>query len=337
MRSVELTLHMHRKTVHFIHTERSFDPHVRLTVLTRCFLIYMHKRNLFIWAHLLSFGTSMAWAQQPPTEDNLQQRINSVREHTLNNLRTLKAGTFMMGDWGNEQGQRYDSEPDSRPVHSVTLDQFQMMAYKVTYDEFDTFTDATHKERINADQVLVEYRSPRRPAGVSWYGAKAYCGWLAKLTGKPFDLPTEAQWEYAARSEGKQLLYATDNGKIDRGRNYPGQPFSGTPEFLPDVGSYPPNPSGLFGMTEVSVEWVNDWYSPDYYRRSESKNPKGPKIGTEKVQRGYFGTAENFSMVFMRGKSVPHPKIKYLIGVENPPLFPGYSNMPSNTFRCVVN
>ena len=100
---------------------------------------------------------------------------------------------------------------------------FRMMAYKVTYDDFDLFTDVVGEQRINQGPDWLKARAPPKPAGVNWYGAKAYCAWPGKLTGQPFDLPTEAQWEYAARPGGKRVLFATDNGDFDKGRSLAGQ------------------------------------------------------------------------------------------------------------------
>jgi formylglycine-generating enzyme required for sulfatase activity len=247
-----------------------------------------------------------------------------------------------MGDWGNEAGVPYDFNADSRPLHKVTLDGFSMTAYKVTFDDFDVFTDATGKERITMGKLDSKDRAPNRPAGVSWYGAKAYCEWLAKVSKRPFDLPTEAQWEYAARSGGKRMLFATDNGKIDRGRNFPKEREYGEPDLLIPVGSYPPNPAGLYGMSENTREWVNDWFYEDYYKNSPTRNPRGPEHGTKKVVRGTMGTnAEISSMVFMRDASIPQPmEPTYPNGISGGEVmvpYPTYTGYKSQNFRCTLN
>lgn len=248
-----------------------------------------------------------------------------------------------MGDWGTETGQPYDIDTYSRPVHKVTLDDFSMMAYKVTYDDFDVFTDATGGQRVDMDATSISDRASNRPAGVSWYGAKAYCQWLGERTNLSFDLPTEAQWEYAARSGGRRMLFATDNGKIERGRNFPREWQYGEKEPpLPDVGSYPPNPAGLYGMSENTSEWVNDWFDEDYYKSSPEKNPSGPAKGNKKTKRGSVGgTAEIAAMVFMRTKAIPQPlDTTYPNGIAFDEVmvpFSGYSGYKSTNFRCVVN
>jgi formylglycine-generating enzyme required for sulfatase activity len=217
-----------------------------------------------------------AIGQKTDTNASLEARVQALLTKVKRSLRPLKGGTFEMGDWGNEAGVPYDFDAHSRPLHKVTLDGFSMMAYKVTFDDFDVFTDATDHERITTRKLEIKDRAPNRPAGVSWFGAKAYCGWLATLTKLPFDLPTEAQWEYAARSRGKRMLFATDNGKLEKGRNFPKEWEYGENEPpIPDVGTYPPNPAGLYGMSENTGEWVDDWFDEKYYQTSSNKNPTG--------------------------------------------------------------
>lgn len=285
-----------------------------------------------------------------PQANPLAARTEQLKQTVLGNLVFLPGGTFEMGDWGSPEGLPYEMEPDARPLHKVTLDGFSMMAYKVTYDDFDLFTDVVGEPRINQDpDWLKKYRSPKKPAGVNWYGAKAYCAWLGKLTGQPFDLPTEAQWEYAARSGGKRVLFATDNGNIDEGRNYPKDgELDRTLKIRlvpPDIGTYPPNPAGLFGMLDYSSrEWVNDWYDPDYYKISPEINPQGPEKGStvmrggkgavEKVMRGLQGSSPAFGgFVFSRGSSRPR-SVEF---DEAMTPIPGYSSSSVNQFRCVVN
>lgn len=287
--------------------------------------------------------SALAGPAQPASNAEDGVRVQDLLAKVKNALRVLKGGTFQMGDWGTESGSPYDIDTYSRPVHKVTLDGFSMLAYKVTYDDFDVFTDATGGERVDMDPISISDRAPMRPAGVSWYGAKAYCHWLAERTNLPFDLPTEAQWEYAARSGGTKVLFATDNGRIERPRNFPKEwEYGEKKPPLPDVGSYPPNPMGLYGMSENTSEWVNDWFDEDYYKNSPERNPSGPAKGIKKVKRGSVGgTAEIAAMVFMRTKALPQPvDTTYPNGVDSAertvPL-PGYSGYKNTNFRCVVN
>lgn len=265
----------------------------------------------------------------------------------------LPGGSFEMGDWGSEEGLPYDMEKDSKPLHKVTLDGFSMMAYKVTYEDFDAFTEAVGSSKINLE--LLERRPgervPRRPATVNWYGAKAFCQWLGKLSGLPFDLPTEAQWEYAARSGGKKVLFATDNGQIDEGRNYPGDGYK--PRLsTPEIGEFPPNPAGIFGMLDyMALEWVNDWYQPDYYKRSPEVNPLGPDSGAtdhrkpdygpRKVARGLTASSPAFGgFTFSRAGRWPYARDQSFIRKVDRLLTDsssGYGDRNGPQFRCVVN
>lgn len=280
-----------------------------------------------------------AYAHAQPTADNgSDPRIQELTERTLRQMVFIEGGNFEMGDWC---GPRHicDTDRDSKPLHKVTLDSFSMMAYQVTYTDFDVFTDAVGAERINTDSFGLKYRGTKKAASPNWYGAKAYCQWLGELTGLPFDLPTEAQWEYAARSRGQKVLFATDNGQIDRGRNFPPKWEYGQPKPpIPDVGSYPPNPAGLYSMSEGMMEWVNDWYAPDYYQHSPERNPQGPENGTEKVKRGSSGfPAEVANLVMMRTKATPRKVVQNFTGnTKDDEELPGYSNLPSSAVRCVI-
>jgi sulfatase modifying factor 1 len=312
----------------------------------------MKNTFLFIGALAVSacLQTTAGWAKSDTpaaalaSNPDLDARIKALVAKVKTSLRPLKGGTFEMGDWGTESGQHYDIDTWSRPLHKVTLDGFSMLAYKVTYQDFDVFTDATGNERINMDKFSINARQPKRPAGVSWYGAKAYCQWLGKMAKIPFDLPTEAQWEYAARSGGKRVLFATDTGKIERPRNFPKDWSRETEQPPPpEIGNYPANPAGLYGMSEDNGEWVNDWFDEDYYKKSPKDNPRGPSTGNKKVLRGSVGgLAEISAMVFMRTSAVPQPLedtypngFGYDKRVEVP--FPGYSGYKNQNFRCVAN
>lgn len=243
-------------------------------------------------------------AQTPKVDPaELQQRIDALKARTLKHLVFVEGGSFMMGDFGeihSEEKLPYSGNPDDNPLHKVTLDSYSISAYKTTYEDFDVFTDAMGKPRIASLHWLdTPVRSaPGTPAGVSWQQGQEYCRWLGQQLGVPMDLPTEAQWEYAARSRGMMVIYPTDNGQIDDGRNVASYEqreayarkhklFSGLAPAK--VGMYPPNPLGLYDMVTNGYEWVLDWYDSDYYAASTEKNPAGPAAGTQKVTRGYSG------------------------------------------------
>ncbi|QFS86222.1 Serine/threonine-protein kinase pkn1 [Marinobacter sp. THAF39] len=197
----------------------------------------------------------------------------------------VEGGAFMMGNPGG-----WAMGADTIPAHEVVLDDFHIQKYEVTQADFETFLAASgHNIEANRYEVNKE-RYPERfsddlPAAVSWLDAKAFCRWLGEQSGRLVDLPTEAQWEYAARSRGQTVRHATNNGAIEPGRNInrandPAISSHKSNHRIPEPpGQYPPNPLGLYDMSGNVSEWVNDYYQPDYYQYSEIVNPKGPETG----------------------------------------------------------
>ncbi len=218
------------------------------------------------------------------TKENVQKIIDSA----VQNLVFVKGGSYMMGDSGYiYKGERvyWSLWLDNFPAHKVTLDSFSMSKYEVTYWEYDVYTDLFNNEPVSLKVGHQYFRKGNYPVGkVTWQQADEYCKWLGEKTGLPFSLPTEAQWEYAARSRGKQVGYATDNGKMEPGRNYRKSGDLGTQIVFP-VGTFPPNPLGLHDMAGNHSEWVLDWYDKKYYEKSPELNPQGPETGTYKVLR----------------------------------------------------
>nr|WP_106419277.1 SUMF1/EgtB/PvdO family nonheme iron enzyme [Salinicola tamaricis] len=94
---------------------------------------------------------------------------------------------------GSDKGLPYSADQDNKPLHEVTLDTFYMSPTKVTYADYDVYTQATGKDKINStNKFEMQFRQDNVPAGVDWYQAKDYCDWLAKETSLPFSLPTGA-------------------------------------------------------------------------------------------------------------------------------------------------
>ena len=112
---------------------------------------------------------------------------------------------------------------------------------------------------------------------------------MREKTGLPFDLPTEAQWEYAARNRGQDVHYGTNDGHFKVGINAPSyqqqEDFLGLGDAFIPVGKYPATPLGLFDMGTNGQEWMRDWYSKTYYEHSPNHNPTDPKQSTEKTLR----------------------------------------------------
>ena len=184
-------------------------------------------------------------------------------------------GSFLMGD---DRGQ--DNE---KPVHRVWVGAFLIGRFPLTNKEYALFV---------AESGLPEppfcrrqmFSHPDKPvAGVSWHDAVAYCRWLSKRSGKPFRLPTEAEWERAARGGLEGKLYPWGD-EPPWERSYPGYDIeTGGPER---VGQNEPNGFGLSDMSEGVHEWCGDFYDPAYYQISPERNPQGPACGQRRASRG---------------------------------------------------
>ena len=183
------------------------------------------------------------------------------------------------GSWflmGSNAGQ--DCE---RPVHRVWIDSFQLATTQVTNAEYERFLQAaaTLPPPFWQDP---NFNHPQQPvAAVSWHEAARYCEWLSSQTAGHFRLPTEAEWECAARGgfEQKQFSWGDD-----------------PPQSLPDystrwqtgpepVARYAPNAFGLYDIGDNVHEWCSDWYNPNYYAVSPERNPPGPKESSMKLAR----------------------------------------------------
>jgi len=217
-----------------------------------------------------------------PSEDELKAHIKKTYESLI----FVEGGSFMMGDAGgefiDEHGKKYFLErftgyKNDEPAHEVILDSYSMTKHEITYGEYDMYTRTVGKPYFKEDAMEYEFRSGHIPvAGINYFMSRDYCKWLGKITGLKFDLPTEAQWEYAARSRGMNVPYATDTGYLEFGRNVV---KNVDPYFHGPVGTYPPNSLGFYSMTGNVAEWTKDEYAPDYYQNSPRHNPQGPSTG----------------------------------------------------------
>jgi formylglycine-generating enzyme required for sulfatase activity len=224
----------------------------------------------------------------------------------------VRGGCFQMG---NVYGI---SDRNDNSVHRVCVDDFYMGMYEVTVGEFRKFVEATGY-RTEAEQQdgchswvgegevkrkEFNWRKPNFPQSerhpvvcVSWNDAVEYIQWLNTQTGKRHRLPTEAEWEYAARSRGKHYRFAWGTGPpsdniadVTAFRELLGvrgsDGYDDGYAFTSPVGSFRPNELGLYDLSGNVYEWVSDWYGKDYYRRSPRQNPQGPETGSIKIMRG---------------------------------------------------
>ena len=203
----------------------------------------------------------------------------------------IPAGEFVMGSaYGH-------GDADEFPLHKVWVDDFLIGRCTVTAAEWANFLNENYSEeffRETRETTVTYYQGryyPREgcaeyPAnGVTWYGAEAFCLWLSDKTGKHYRLPSEAEWEKAARGGLESHRYPWGNDSAVGMAQFQ-QVFSIPKYTLSPVGSYPPNPFGLYNTAGNVWEWCSDWYDRNYYHSSPEKNPAGPESGTVKVLRG---------------------------------------------------
>ena len=191
---------------------------------------------------------------------------------------------------GSDKGQ--DCE---RPIHQVRVDSFVLAATQVTNEEYGQFLRATSNPRppFWADP---NFNHPRQPVtGVSWHEATSYCEWLIAQTGRHFRLPTEAEWECAARGGLVQKRFAWGDELTPSGKHmcniWQGKfPMHDTGEDgyigTAPAKSFLANGYGLYNVAGNIWEWCHDWFSPTYHATAPRTDPVGPSGGGSKVVRG---------------------------------------------------
>jgi formylglycine-generating enzyme required for sulfatase activity len=171
---------------------------------------------------------------------------------------------------------------DEKPAHSVWVDAFELAAFQTTNAEYARFLEQTHHPAplLWSDS---NFNHPEQAVvAVSWFDAVAYCEWLCNRFGKGYRLPTEAEWERAARGGIEGEMYPWGNAAPEELPDYASRWKSG-PE---PVGRYSPNPYGLYNLGDNVHEWCADWYDADYYSVSPNRNPPGPPAGSRRASRG---------------------------------------------------
>lgn len=279
-----------------------------MKIFKKCFLVInssKNKNSQFFKTFFFSVAivpTLTLFAVELPAET---QPVSITGKDGAVMLR-IPSGEFLMGNNGQ------DFPNIEKPQHKVYTDAFYIDKYEVTNNQFSDFLntvkpsegrdgqrwkwvvlrsdlDTEDRKTYWATEISLEnniYESEpgyeRHPVhSVSWYAADAYCKWAGKR------LPTEAEWEKAARGklEGRQYPWGDE---IPTGGVIFGREWIDNKEPSPTsvVGNYYPNDLGIYDMVGNVWEWCSDWYSGIYYKDSPRENPKGPAAGVEKVHRG---------------------------------------------------
>ncbi len=203
----------------------------------------------------------------------------SLNDRDKSKMVVIPAGEFFMGS------KKEEGRPDEQPQKKISLDSYEIDVHEVSNDRYLKFIHATsRKEPPNpySEGLLSAVTGIENlpVVQVTWYDAVDYCRWAGKR------LPTEAQWEKAARGD-KGLIYPwgsepPSNKHVNFQKNW-----EGTQTLWPvDTDNETASPFGLMGMAGNVREWVQDWYSPEYFETAPQKNPQGPQNGILKVIKG---------------------------------------------------
>ncbi|MBI4482463.1 MAG: SUMF1/EgtB/PvdO family nonheme iron enzyme [Acidobacteria bacterium] len=178
-----------------------------------------------------------------------------------------------------------EGQEAERPVHNVYLDAFEMAVFQVRNRDFALFLEAIgHPAPPHWNDPHFNH-SDQPVVAVNWFEARKYCDWLSKLSGRCYRLPTEAEWERAARGGREGFLYPWGDEPPHEWPEYIRR-WSGKVNGPPAVGQGTPNPFGVYDIGENVHEWCADWFDKIYYARSPERNPQGPRTGERRASRG---------------------------------------------------
>jgi len=307
-----------------------------------------------------------------PNNSGSAQELSKFIKKVKDDLVFVEGGEFLMGDYGVQYGTEnlpYDWDMDSKPVHRVELSNYSFSKYKITNNEYQFYLrlNGLQLRQDANDKFAVISTAPNTPAHLDWFEAEKYCAWLANISDLPFGLPTEAQWEYAARSRGQFLMVATNDGTYKATNDEVTEDWASGPRginissswdrkiFAKEMGwntgtltplpvdQFPPNPLGLYAMSDNGFEWVKDWYDPTYYEYSPIKDPQGPDkpVYIDEI-------SDNKYAKVLRGKDYADPQWGGGVNVHRHYRSPdgiflsgpgkgGILSLGNKTARCVVN
>lgn len=296
------------------------EPEDETTILEKSVRRWKYIALTFALAFLISLGSVfLVWQKSPPEPS---------RPPFVSEMAMIPAGEFQRGSDDTEAGD------DEQPVRMIYLDTFYIDRYEVTNAQYKQFVDANplwQKDRIPSEyhdgDYLKHWEGNNYPESkenhpvvyISWYAAMAYAEWAGKR------LPTEAEWEKAARGGLGEKAYPWGNSIDPSKANY-----SAEIEDTTSVGNYPANAYGLYDMSGNAWEWCLDLYETDFYDRSPLRNPVA---------------GESLAEITETFRGVHSPRVLRGGYWNNPPVFvrvaDRYKQYPGSThrgsgFRCVI-
>lgn len=213
--------------------------------------------------------TTSAYSQPTIVLDKNGRYVEHIDKETDIEMISVEGGTFNMGS---------NDRPEEQPIHRVRLNSYYISKYEITQQQWYAVVHYNYSHYDQCPNCPVEM--------VSWGDIAEYIYNLNKLTGKHYRLPTEAEWEYAARG-GNKSQHHTYSGNNDHGKvAWCGDHYLTDADKTHPVGQKEPNELGLYDMSGNVLEWCSDWYDADYYKQNVTDNPKGPATGHHKVIRG---------------------------------------------------
>jgi formylglycine-generating enzyme required for sulfatase activity len=292
----------------------------RETAYLRALVFYTVVQLSLAATPLLAAGpvTPSLAATSAPKPAHLAMALQSFKEPVTGmEFVTLPKGCFQMGDtFGDGQG-------DEKPVHKTCLDSFSIGRYEVTNGQYRKFRPDHHSGSYEGNSLD---NDDQPVAYVSWIDAIAFAQWLEQKSGRKFRLPSEAEWEYAARggtdnrnfwgSDPKDACRYANGADLAARSQWPDWTITecndGFKVSAP-AGRFIPNAFGLYDMMGNAWEWTNDWYDAEYYFDAPRDNPSGPPGGALRIPRGGgWGNASECVRVSDRNGFAPDFRILFL-------------------------